>query len=432
MKKDNLKTISNESLDADSVEILCIGTELLLGNILNSNARWLSEELASLGLSHYRQTVIGDNSNRLENSILEATERTRVLITTGGLGPTPDDLTTETIAKTFKTPLKKRNDIWQDIQVKLQRKSHLPSPSNEKQALLPIGADAIPNKSGTAPGIIWSPKPYFTIITLPGVPSEMKQMWIDSVAPWLRKNLATKSSFKSKVLHFTGIAESTLSEQLADLMASKNPTVAPYASLGEVKIRITAKSKSSNHAQELIKPIESEILKRTGSKYFGSDEENLASVVIDLLRERGETLAIAESCTGGGIGAAITSIAGASEVFLGGVIAYKNSIKEKILGVPKAIIEKHGAVSIEVVDAMAAGVLKKFDADWSIAVSGLAGPHGSTNLKPIGLVQFSVHGPLGNTSGAEIFSPSNGRIGIQKLSVLKALDKLRLIVLNKS
>tara|TARA_Y100001968_G_C19448060_1_gene766567 strand:+ start:1410 stop:2708 length:1299 start_codon:yes stop_codon:yes gene_type:complete len=432
MEQKHLKEIINQSDYSNGVEILCIGTELLLGNILNTNARWLAEELASLGLPHYRQAVIGDNSNRLEHSILEASERSRILITTGGLGPTPDDLTTETIASTFKVPLKQRNDLWLDIQEKLKTKSQTPSPNNQKQAFLPIEADVIPNKSGTAPGMIWTPKPGFTIVTLPGVPNEMKQMWRESVAPWLRTNLDANSSFVSKVLKFTGISESTLAEKLLDLMDVDNPTVAPYASLGEVKIRITAKSKNSLEAKELIAPIEEEILKRTGSKYFGCNEDNLASVVVELLRKRGETLAIAESCTGGGLGAAITSIPGSSDVFLGGVIAYQNSIKEEFLGVPQNLIRNYGAVSLEVVESMAEGVSKKFKADWSIAISGLAGPNGGSKDKPIGLVQFCVKGPLGNEAGPHIFSAKSGRIGIQKLSVLKALDKLRLFLLNKS
>ena len=432
MKDKNITSLSNRSIYSGGVEIISIGTELLLGNILNSNARWLAEELASLGLPHYRQTVIGDNFNRLKDSVLEASKRSRVLITTGGLGPTPDDLTTETVAASFLTPLKQRTDIWLDIQEKLKTKSKVPTQNNQKQAFIPIGANVIPNKSGTAPGIIWTPKPGFTIITFPGVPNEMKQMWTESAVPWLKDNLDSKSSFVSKVLRFTGVPESTLSEQLKDLMSMENPTVAPYASLGEVKIRITAKSTNPIDAQKLITPIETEILNRTGARYFGCNQDNLASVVLDLLRQRGETLAIAESCTGGGLGAALTAIPGSSDVFLGGIIAYKNSIKTKLLGVKKQLLEKHGAVSIEVVEAMAEGVLNKFGADWSIAISGLAGPSGDSPEKPIGLVQFCVKGPFCNDSGPQIFSSKNGRIEIQKLSVLKALDKIRLFILNKS
>tara|TARA_Y100001968_G_scaffold331170_1_gene384985 strand:+ start:1046 stop:2344 length:1299 start_codon:yes stop_codon:yes gene_type:complete len=432
MNQKQRQDISNQKTCSKGVEVLCIGTELLLGNILNSNAKWLAEELSALGLPHYRQTVVGDNSNRLREAILEASQRSRILITTGGLGPTPDDLTTETIGECFQTHLEQNNNVWLDIQEKLKFKSKTPSKSNQKQALIPIGADIIPNRYGTAPGIIWTPIHNFTIITLPGVPTEMKQMWAKSVAPWLKANLKVDSSFFSKVLRFTGVTESSLAEKLEDILAKENPTVAPYASLGEVKIRITAKSTTDSDAKELIKPIEKEILNRTGNEFYGCDEDDLASVVIEILRKRGETLAIAESCTGGGLGAAITSISGSSDVFLGGVIAYQNSIKKEFLDVSEKLIEQHGAVSTEVVEAMAIGIQKKFNSDWSIAVSGLAGPNGGSLLKPIGLVQFCVRGPLGNESGPEIFSSKAGRISIQKLSVLKALDKLRLFILKKS
>tara|TARA_Y100001968_G_scaffold70627_3_gene61803 strand:+ start:3706 stop:5001 length:1296 start_codon:yes stop_codon:yes gene_type:complete len=421
-----------DSSQAKGVEILCIGTELLLGNILNSNAKWLAEELASIGLAHYRQTVIGDNFSRLRNVVLEASERSRILITTGGLGPTPDDLTTETIANAFNQPLLERNDIWENIQKKLNTQRCSLASNNRKQAFLPIEAEEIPNPSGTAPGMIWSPKQGFTIMTFPGVPSEMKNMWTQSAIPWLRKNGGTKKTFLSKTLHFANIPESKLAEELNDLMKNTNPTIAPYASLGEVKLRITAKSQNIREAENLIIPIENEIRKRTGLKCFGSNEDSLASVVLELLKKRGESLAVAESCTGGGIGAALTAIPGSSDVFRGGIIAYENSIKTKLLQVPENLLTRYGAVSKQVVEAMAQGVRQTMQTDWSIAVSGLAGPSGGNKSKPIGLVQFCIAGPTSIYSGPEFFSPYSGRLGIQKLSVLKALDKLRLFLLNKS
>ena len=416
----------------NGVEILCIGTELLLGNILNSNARWIAEELAVLGLAHYRQTVIGDNFTRVKNAVLEASKRSRILITTGGLGPTPDDLTTEAIASAFKTLLEERKEIWENIQEKLGEKISAQAPSNRKQALLPISAEVIPNLSGTAPGMIWSPKPYFTILTFPGVPSEMKLMWHKSAAKWLKKHQKSEMALVSKTLRFTGITESSLAEKIDDLLCNKNPTVAPYASLGEVKLRITAQSKNTAESNKLIIPIEQEIRLRAGQTCFGTDEESLASVVLEILRKRNETLTVAESCTGGGIGSALTAIPGSSDVFLGGVIAYDNSIKQNILGVEKNLIEQHGAVSKEVVEAMAKGILQKFQSDWTIAVSGIAGPNGDSPNKPIGLVDFCISGPLGTRLISETFNSHLGRIAIQKLSVLKALNQLRLFLLNKS
>tara|TARA_Y100001968_G_scaffold136503_1_gene124575 strand:- start:25720 stop:26991 length:1272 start_codon:yes stop_codon:yes gene_type:complete len=421
-----------DSIKENGVEILCIGTELLLGNIINSNAKWISEELASLGLTHYRQTVIGDNYDRLKNELIEASKRSRILITTGGLGPTPDDLTTEVIASAFNTVLEERKEILEDIQQKLGPKISFSNCNIRKQALVPKGSKIIPNSRGTAPGIIWSPKEDFTIITFPGVPSEMKSMWTQSAVEWFKKFKDSECIIISKILHFAGISESTLTEKIGNLINNKNPTVAPYASLGEVKLRITAKAQDARQANQLIQPIEDQILLIAGNKYFGFNEDSLASVVIQLLRNRGETLAVAESCTGGGIGAAITSISGSSDVFLGGIIAYHNSIKQNLLSVSEHLIKEDGAVSNQVTEAMASGVINQFNSDWSIAISGIAGPTGEHKSKKIGLVKFSIAGPFGVKSSSESFNPYIGRTGIQKLSVLKALNELRLFLLSKS
>ena len=415
---------------SNDIEILCIGTEILLGNIINSNAKWLSEELAFLGLNHFRQTVIGDNKNRLENVILESAKRSRVLITTGGLGPTPDDLTTEAITNAFKGSLKFRKEIWLDIQEKFKTRNPSIPNSNKKQAFLPEGAQILPNKTGTAPGMIWTPIAGFTIITFPGVPSEMKQMWLNTAVPWLKQNLGFNNTFTSKILRFSGISESKLAEKVNDLLAYQNPTVAPYASLGEVKLRITAKSNNLESAEKLLLPVVSEIRKRTGTLCFGSDSDSIASIVLDLLRKRGETLAVAESCTGGGVGSELTAIPGSSDVFLGGVIAYQNSIKQKLLDVPKELLDKYGAVSEEVANAMAEGVLKKFNSDWSIAVTGIAGPDGGSLSKPVGLVQFCIKNKKGMVCGPKNFNSKRGRANIQKLSVLNALDQLRIFLLT--
>ncbi len=415
------------------VEILCIGTELLLGNILNSNAKWLAEELACLGLPHYRQTVIGDNAIRLKQVVIEAAKRSQILITTGGLGPTPDDLTTATIAEAFNTPLEERKDLWLDIKSKLAVNNQIPSNNNRKQARLPLGAEILPNQLGTAPGMIWSPIEGFTIITFPGVPNELKQMWSKAAVPWLRKYSNLKEIFYSKVLKFTGITESKLAEKAIDLLQSSNPTVAPYASLGEVKLRITVKATNIERAKQLLQPIETELIKRIGiNNFYGSDNDSLASVVLDLLNMKKETLTVAESCTAGGVGAAIAAIPGASKIFVGGVIAYSNSIKQKILGVPIELLEKHGAVSNSVVQAMAQGARARFGADWAIAISGLAGPGGGTKIKPVGLVHIAIAGPEVCESFQKTFGIHKGRVEIQQLSVISALDKLRLLLLAES
>ncbi len=416
-------------LNNQGVEILCIGSELLLGNILNSNAKWLAEELAILGLPHYLQTVVGDNSNRLEKVLLDASKRSRVLITTGGLGPTPDDLTTETIASTFKTELIEDKSIIQDIKGKFHPKFKLPK-NNIKQARLPKGAKSVPNTSGTAPGIIWTPIDSFTVISLPGVPSEMKLMWEQTIKSWLCKEFPFREIITSKTLKFTGISESALAEKIPEILTNKNPTVAPYASLGEVKLRITAQSKTTNEGNNLIKPMEDKLKEIFGLNFFSNDNQSLASIIIDLLRKRGETLSVAESCTGGSLAATITTVPGSSDVFLGGVVAYNNEIKQNILGVPLELIEKYGAVSGPVAKSMALGMRKTFRTDWSIAITGIAGPKGGNKTKPIGRVEFYIKGANSNESIQENFGSHRSRVDIQKLSVVRALDRLRLFLLK--
>ena len=414
------------------VEILCIGTELLLGDILNSNAQWLAKQLALLGLPHYQQSVVGDNEFRLKEKILESKERCHVLITTGGIGPTPDDLTTATIASAFNTPLEENEEAWIDIQQKISSKSKKSALSNRKQALFPVGAKLIPNPSGTAPGMIWQPSDGFTILTFPGVPSELKLMWNQTAIQWFKTQGMTKNIFLSRVLKVSGIPESTLAEDISELLKKTNPTVATYAKLGEVELRLTAKASTIGKAKELISPIEKQLRDNLGPQCYGSDNESLASVLIALLRKRKESLSIAESCTGGGLGAAITAIPGASDIFKGGIISYSNSIKQEILRVPETLIKQYGAVSREVVQAMAIGVREKLKSDWAIAISGVAGPEGGTNASPVGCVHIAIAGPQGCESKLIHFGSYRERKAIQQLSVLSGLDQLRLILQAQS
>lgn len=408
------------------MEILCIGTELLLGSILNGNARWLAEQLAALGLPHYRQTVVGDNRERLIQVVQEAATRCRLLVCTGGLGPTPDDLTTEAIAAAFGAHLEERPGVWADIQAKLTARGRTIAVSNRKQALLPSGAELLPNPTGTAPGVIWTPQPGFTVLTFPGVPSELHAMWEQTARPWLSHQGLTGSAFRSRTLRFAGIGESNLAERVADLLEGENPTLAPYAGLGEVKLRITARADSERAATELLAPVEAELRARTGALCYGADDDSLASVVLALLRRRGETVVVAESCTGGAIGAALAAVPGASDGFLGGVIAYSNAVKQDVLGVPAELLETHGAVSEPVAIAMADGARRLTGASWAIAVTGIAGPGGGSEDKPVGLVHIAVAGPEGSRSERVSFGDRRGRAGIQALTVVEALDRLRL------
>ena len=409
-----------------TAEILCVGSELLLGNITNGNARWIAEQLASLGVPHQRQMVVGDNRERLMAEVRQAAGRCRVLITTGGLGPTPDDLTTEAIAAAFETPLVEHPEVWAEIQARVSARGRTCSPSNRRQAFLPQGAELLPNPTGTAPGMIWSPVPGFTVLTFPGVPSEMKAMWQQTAAPWLRQSGLAAGVFASRMLRFWGVSESALAEEMADLLEQVNPTVAPYAGAGEVKLRITARAEHLAEAEALLEPVEREIRHRTGLSCFGVDDQDLAAVVLDRLRQRGQSVAVAESCTGGGLGAALAAVPGASDVFLGGVIAYANRVKQQVLGVPEALLETHGAVSDPVAEAMAEGARRLTGADWGLAITGVAGPGGGSEQKPVGLVHIAVAGPQGCSSEGLRFGTSRGRAWIQTLSAGEALNRLRL------
>ncbi|MFZ9849612.1 MAG: competence/damage-inducible protein A [Vulcanococcus sp.] len=417
-----------------SAEILCVGTELLLGSITNGNARWIAEQLAALGIAHHRQAVVGDNRERLIAELRAAAGRCTVLITTGGLGPTPDDLTTEAIAAAFGAALEEHPEIWAAIQARISARGRPVAASNRRQALLPRGATVLPNPTGTAPGIIWTPDPVglpfpvqpgFTVLTFPGVPSEMRAMWQATAEPWLRATGLAEGVFASRMLRFWGVAESSLAERMADLLEGTNPTVAPYAGAGEVTLRITARAQALPQAEALLAPLEAEIRARAGSSCFGTDGDSLAAV-LQQLRQRGQTLAVAESCTGGGLGAALAAVPGASDVFLGGVIAYANAVKQALLGVPAATLAAHGAVSDPVAAAMAEGARRATGATWGLAITGIAGPAGGSTEKPVGLVHLAVAGPDGCQSEGVRFGSSRGRAWIQTLAAGEALDRLRL------
>ena len=418
--------------DRSGVEILCVGTELLLGNILNGNARWLSEELASLGLPHFRQTVVGDNRERLIALVQEIAKRTSVLIVTGGLGPTPDDLTTEAIAAAFAVPLEERAKVWADIQEKAHSRGRTAGLETRRQALLPVGAEVLWNPTGTAPGMIWTPVPGFTVLTFPGVPSEMKAMWKATAAPWFRSSGLSKGVFVSRVLHFWGIGESTLAEQVSDLLEGGNPTVAPYAGRGEVKLRITACADEPEKAWVLVDQTEQTLRQRTGHLCFGVDQDSLASVVLKQLGQAGQTLSVAESCTGGGVGAELTAVPGASSVLLGGVISYSNAIKRDLLSVPEELLEQHGAVSEPVAEAMALGVRRLTGSDWALSITGIAGPDGGTLEKPVGLVFVAVAGPDGCSCSMLRLGPTRGREWIRSVSAGEVLNALRLRLMATS
>ncbi|MCC3411888.1 MULTISPECIES: competence/damage-inducible protein A [unclassified Microcoleus] len=407
-------------------EIICVGTELLLGDILNSNAQFLAKELASLGIPHYYQTVVGDNPERIKQVIEIAIGRSQLLVFTGGLGPTPDDLTVETIADYFGVPLIERPEIIADIEQKFAQRGRTMSKSNRKQALIPEGADILSNRTGSAPGIIWQPVPNVTVMTFPGVPAEMHLMWQEIAVPYLKNNGWCSATICSRTLKFWGIAESALAEKVDNFLNLTNPTVAPYANHGEVKLRISARAESEVAAKKLIEPIEQQLLLITDLDCYGADTDTLASTVGKLLLLAGETLSVAESCTGGGLGAMLTAVPGSSRYFLGGIISYDDRVKEGLLGVNPQDLAEFGAVSQQVAKQMAAGVRASLNTTWGLSITGIAGPGGGTDAKPVGLVYIGLAGPEGETESFEYrFGYARTRDWIRNLSSCTALDRLR-------
>jgi nicotinamide-nucleotide amidase len=405
-------------------ELISVGTELLLGDILNSNAQYLSKQLASLGIACYYQSTVGDNPDRLQKVIELAASRANLLIFTGGLGPTPDDLTTETIAQTFSTPLVEDAAVVADIAAKFATRGRQMTDNNLKQALRPEGADILPNPVGTAPGMIWSPKPDVVLMTFPGVPTEMKRMWQDTAVPYLRSRQWATEVIASRTLRFWGVSESALAEKVGDLFDSTNPTVAPYANWGEVKLRIAAKAGTEAEALATIAPLEEHLRSIGGIDCYGADDDTLASVVGQLLARQGETISVAESCTGGGLGAMLTAVSGSSGYFLGGVIAYDNWIKQALLGVDAEVLASHGAVSAAVAQQMAEGVRDRTGSTWGLSITGVAGPEGGTAEKPVGLVYVGVAGPQ-VALGVPYRFGDRGREWVRQVSACSALDQLR-------
>lgn len=371
------------------VELVMIGTELLLGDTVDTNASYLAEGLARHGIDLYYKSTVGDNWLRLIEVLSQALSRSDLVITSGGLGPTMDDLTREAAAAVTNCPLERNEEAEALMEAFFQRLGRTMTQNNRKQAYLPRGAQAIPNSWGTAPGILWEMHGK-TLICLPGVPRELKGMFEETVLPYLRAH-SEGQVLVSRTLHFAGIGESQLEEEIRDILLEQgNPTVAPYASFGMVKLRITAKAPSELQARQLIAPVERQLRKRVGEFVYAVDGELLEEVVGRLLRGRGETVTSAESCTGGLIAHRITDVAGSSDYFERGFVTYSNAAKVQDLGVRSSTLEAFGAVSEECVREMAAGVRRHSDADWGLAVTGIAGPGGGTDEKPVGLVYMAV------------------------------------------
>ena len=370
------------------VELISVGTEILLGNIVNTNATYLAEKCALLGCSLYHQTVVGDNEERMEEAIRQAIERADIVILTGGLGPTKDDLTKEVTAKVFGRKLYMDEHSRTRIRDYFEKiKSKKVTENNWKQALVPEGAIVIDNLNGTAPGLILEDKERGkAAILIPGPPNEMKPMFEHDIAPYLNKK--QPEGIYSHMVKVCGIGESRAETMVADLMdAQTNPTLAPYAKTGEVHFRVTARACSEEAAEKLMEPMIEEMKKRFGDAVYTTEENvTLEESVIRLLEEKKMTVTTAESCTGGKLSGRLLNVSGASGVYNEGYITYANASKEKILGVKHETLETYGAVSEQTAAEMALGAAKVAGADAALSVTGIAGPGGGTAEKPVGLV----------------------------------------------
>lgn len=400
-----------------------IGTELLLGETIDTNAAYIAQRFAELGIDVYYKSTVGDNWLRMIEVLAQALSRSDLVITSGGLGPTMDDQTRECIAAVVNRELVINQNALAGIEDYFKQINRAMPDNNKKQAMLPDGAKQIANSWGTAPGILLELGNNKVIIALPGVPRELKGMFNESVIPYLEKHTQRKK-LVSRNLRFVGIGESQVEDLISDLVTNQtNPTIAPYASFGEVKLRLTAKAETKAAAQELIKPVEQEIRGILGQWLYGVDDQNLEMVIGDKLMQTSATLAVAESCTGGLIANRITNVPGSSCYFDRGFITYSNQAKEELLGVDTQLLSSYGAVSAQVAKAMANGARTRARTDWALAVTGIAGPGGGTATKPVGLVYISLAGKEHNKVEMHRFKGAREQI---KYSVSQAaLDLLR-------
>jgi len=373
-------------------EIVCIGTELLLGQIVDTNATFLARELADLGIDLYHKTTVGDNLERIISALKLAWERSDLLILSGGLGPTQDDLTREAVAGLLHEPLKFNEEAWRQVTAYFHKVQRSIPESNRRQALFSASGQVICNHFGTAPALFVANDGHY-LVALPGVSRELIGIWEESIRPRLRKILSSENNpvLTSRILKIVGIGEAAMEEKIIDLITMQtNPTIAPYAGKGEVALRITAKSFSKAENDDLIAAMITKVRQRLGDYIYSYDSDNLETVIGVILKKTGWSLATAESCTGGLVAHRITNVPGSSDYFPGGVNCYSDQLKISLLEVPEQVIREKGAVSPETAQAMAEGIRKRTGATVGLGVTGIAGPGGGNAEKPVGLVYLAV------------------------------------------
>ncbi len=379
------------------IEVLTIGTELLLGFTLDTNAQVIGQTLSAVGVRIVRRTTVDDDPRRIREALERALAQTGAVLTTGGLGPTNDDITKSVVADLLECPLEFSSAVWNQIVSRFAQFGRTPSPTNRCQAEVPRGATVLPNPRGTAPGL-WMEGPPGLIILLPGVPREMAGLLRDEVVPRLKRR-SGETPILSLTVRTTGIPESRLAERVAGVEEQLPPlTLAYLPSLLGVDLRVTARALPEVDARRTLERAAALLESCVGHHAYGRDQDDLAAKVLATFAQSGRTLAVAESCTGGGLGWRLTEIAGASTVFLGGVVAYHNKAKSTLLDVPPSALETHGAVSSQVAEGMAIGVKNRFDSDVGLAITGVAGPSGGSPDRPVGTVWFAVANDDGVTS----------------------------------
>ena len=407
-------------------EIITVGTEILLGDILNTNCRYLSRELAAMGIEMYYQITVGDNEERLLKTLEESLNRSDIVICTGGLGPTEDDITKEVCAKYFGYELELHKPSLDAVIERFKHMNRVPTKNNEKQAYFPKEAYILKNDNGTAPGCIME-KEGKMIVVLPGPPKEMESMFENYVKPYLSK--LTDDVIESEVLRIIGVGESKVENDILDIIDSQtNPTIATYAKGYECTLRITAKAKSVEEAKELIKPMSDEMKRRFGQSLYATGETSIEEVVAKMLFENNLKIAVAESCTGGMVSASLINYPGISSVFMEGCVTYSNEAKMKSLGVKKETLDVYGAVSDNCAKEMASGVAARYNTNVGIATTGIAGPGGGTDEKPVGLVYFGIY--INGKVITKKYVFNGDRQGIRERATRTILNDLRLELLN--
>lgn len=410
------------------VELISVGTELLLGNIVNTNTQFLAEKCALLGLTMYHQVTVGDNHDRLAEVIRTALKRSDVIILTGGLGPTEDDLTKEVCAEVMGFPLVEDTHTHERIEEYFRNNIYKVIPDNNwKQAIVPAGCIVLDNDNGTAPGLILE-KYGKSAILLPGPPNELYLLFMNQVYPYLQK--LQPEVIRSQMVKICGVGESQVEDKILDLIdKQQNPTIATYAKTGEVHIRVTAKAATEEDAKKLVKPVVKEIKNRFGDYVYSTkEEETLEQAVVRLLKKYELTVTTAESCTGGLLAGRIINVPGASEVYNEGFITYSNKAKRKYLDVSKSTLKKYGAVSEQTAREMATGGVFATDSDACVAVTGLAGPDGGSEEKPVGLVYIATY--MKDKINVQKYQFKGNRAKIREQAVVKGLDLLRRSILD--